>query len=172
MHTVDSILNLSLMKAGTISIQKQELDLGSISTQVVEQLKLSAQDKHLDLNFTSPKRPQIIFADEYCIHQSILNLTDNAIKYTREGSIEIKLGHRDDQVFLSITDTGIGISEEYQKQMFQPYTQESSGFTKNYQGIGLGLALTKEYLGLNDVELEFESKQDVGSTFTLRFSKI
>jgi len=171
MHTVDSILNLSLMKAGTIKIHKQELDLGSITTQVVEQLNFQALDKRLDLNFTSPKRPQTIFADEYCIHQSILNLTDNAIKYTKEGKIELKFGHRDDRVTLSVIDTGIGISEEYQKRLFDAYTQESEGFTKSYQGVGLGLALTKQYLELNDVELEFESKQHVGSTFTLRFPK-
>jgi len=171
MRTVDSILNLSLIKAGTISIQKQELDLGLISTQAVEQLKLSAQNKHLDLKFSNPKKPQIIFADEYCIHQSILNLTDNAIKYTKEGTIELKFGHRDDQVVLSITDTGIGISDEYQKRLFDAYTQESEGFTKSYQGIGLGLALTKQYLELNDVELDFESKKNIGTTFTLTFPK-
>jgi len=171
MHTVDSILNLSLMTAGTINIQKQELDLGSITTQVVEQLKLSAQDKHLDLNFTPPKKPQVIFADEYCIHQSILNLTDNAIKYTKEGTVELKFGTRDDRVTLSVIDTGIGISDEYQKRLFDAYTQESEGFTKNNQGVGLGLTLTKQYLELNDVELEFESKKNIGTTFTLIFPK-
>jgi len=171
MHTVDSILNLSMMKAGTINIQKQELDLGSIITQAVEQLKLRAQDKNLDLNFTLPKKPQIISADEYCIHQSILNLTENAIKYTIKGTVEIKLGHRDDRVTLSVIDTGIGISAEYQKRLFDAYTQESEGFTKSYQGIGLGLALTKQYLDLNDVEIELVSQKNIGTTFTLTFPK-
>ena len=171
MHTVDSILNLSLMKAGTINIQKQELDLGSITTQVVEQLNIQAQEKHLDLNFTPPQKPKMTYADEYCIHQSILNLTDNAIKYTKEGSVELKFGTRDDRVTLSVIDTGIGISDEYQKRLFDAYTQESEGFTKNYQGVGLGLTLTKQYLELNDVELEFESKKNIGTTFTLIFPK-
>ena len=169
MRTVDSILNLSLMKAGTINIQKQKLDLCSITIQAVEQLKLSAQNKDLDLSFAIPKKPQIIFADEYCIHQSILNLTDNAIKYTKKGSVKLKCGTRDDRVTLSVIDTGIGISDEYQERIFDAYTQESEGFTKSYQGIGLGLALTKQYIELNDIELEFESKKDIGTTFTLIF---
>ncbi len=171
MSTVDSILNISQLKAGVIKVHPIEIDLSLMTAQVVKQIELQALDKKLDLIFKVPKKPKLIFADEYCIHQSILTLTENAIKYTIKGTVEIKLGHRDDQLTLSITDTGIGISDEYQKRIFEPYSQESEGFTKNYQGVGLGLALTKRYLGLNDVELELVSQKNVGSTFTLIFPR-
>jgi len=169
LHTVDSILNISLIEAGTIRIQPRELDLGSIATQVIEQLQLNAKDKNLDLHLINPNRTALIFADEYCIHQAIVNLTENAIKYTVAGSVELKLGHKGDQLTLSIIDTGIGISDEYQKRIYDPYSQESEGFNKDFQGIGLGLALTKRYLDLNNVELELESKKDSGTTFTMIF---
>ncbi|MBT4033925.1 MAG: hypothetical protein HON27_11120 [Candidatus Marinimicrobia bacterium] len=83
--------------------------------------------------------------------------------------IKLKLIQKKDLIKLEIIDTGIGISEDYKSRIFQPYTQESEGFTKNYQGIGLGLALTEEYLALNNVDLELESEKNVGSTFTLMF---
>ena len=91
--------------------------------------------------------------------------------YTLEGKIDLKLIQEKDSLRLSIQDTGIGISKEYQKRIFDPYTQESEGFTKDFQGIGLGLALSKGYLDLNDIDLELESQKDVGSTFTLIFPK-
>ncbi|MEA1877590.1 MAG: ATP-binding protein [Bacteroidota bacterium] len=113
----------------------------------------------------------MVFVDNYCIHQAIHNLVDNAMKYTYDGEIEISLKQEKDSFRLSIQDTGIGISEEYQKRIFDPYTQESEGFTKNFQGIGLGLALTKRYLELNGVALELESQKNVGTTFTMIFPK-
>jgi|GEM_PF-509831 len=171
MSTVDSILNISQLKAGVIQVHPIEIDLSLMTAQVVKQIKLQALDKKLDLIFKVPKKPKLIFADEYCIHQSILNLIENAIKYTIKGTVEIKLGHRADQLTLSITDTGIGISDQFKERIFEPYSQESEGFTKIYQGVGLGLALTKRYLGLNDVALELVSQKNVGSTFTLIFPK-
>jgi len=169
LHTVDSILNISQLRAGIIKISPCKLDIGSIITAAVEQLKPSALDKDLDIKVSIPERPALIFADEYCINQAIINLMENAIKYTFKGSIQIQLDYTGDQLTFSIKDTGIGISEEYQKKIFEPYTQESEGFTKQFQGVGLGLALTKRYLELNDIAFELESKQGVGTTFTLIF---
>ncbi|NQT63576.1 MAG: PAS domain S-box protein [Candidatus Marinimicrobia bacterium] len=171
MHTVDSILNIAQLSAGTIKVQKRKLDLSSIIRAVVNELKDRSDEKNLDLIYLPSKEEAIIFADDYCVHQAILNLTDNAIKFTFEGQIELRLGHKNGQVKLSIIDSGIGISEDYKNRIFQPYTQESEGFTKNFQGIGLGLALTKQYLELNSIDLKLESKKGVGTTFTLMFQK-
>ena len=170
-RTVDSILNISLLKTGTIKIKKRQIDLPIITNLIVERFQIQAQNKNLDLRMVPPKQAIQIFADEYCIYEAITNLTDNAIKYTNEGNIELRFGQRGAHKTLSITDTGIGISREYQTRIFEPYTQESEGYTKSYQGIGLGLALTKHYLSLNNIELEIESKQNVGTTFTLIFPK-
>ncbi len=172
MQTIDSMLNISQITAGVIKAHKQELDLSSTVAQAVAKFKQQAESKALVLRAVIPKQPTLIYADEFCIHEAISHLIRNAIKYTKEGTIELMFGHKEDRTTLSIIDTGIGISEEYQKRLFDPYTQESEGFTKKYQGLGLGLALTKHYLDLNNIDLEFESKQDKGTTFILIFPKI
>ena len=171
MRTVDSILNLAQLNAGTIYAKRRELNLIAICRAVTTELMPLASEKHLELSLIFTDNEFRIYADDYCIHQAILNLTENAIKYTFSGHVELRLIQSKKNIKLSLSDTGIGISEEYKTRMYQPYTQESEGFTKNYQGIGLGLALTKRYLDLNEVALELDSKKDVGSTFTLTFPK-
>ncbi|MBT3574616.1 MAG: HAMP domain-containing histidine kinase [Candidatus Marinimicrobia bacterium] len=169
MKTVDFILNNSQLQAGTIKIQPQELNLSTILKHLFNEFKPFADEKSLEFELLNADHSMLIFGDEYYIRQAISNIIENALKYTFEGSVKLSLGSRSGQLSLSITDTGIGISEAYQERIFDAYTQESEGFTKDYQGIGLGLALTKQYLDLNNVALEIESKKDVGSTFTLIF---
>ncbi|MCF7827221.1 MAG: PAS domain-containing sensor histidine kinase [Candidatus Marinimicrobia bacterium] len=171
MKTVDSILNISVLKAGAVPLHPRELNLNALVNSIVGQLNPRAVEKKLILRTSFPTETNLIFVDEYCIQQAIYNLTDNAIKFTYDGHVELKIGHSKDQVTLSVKDTGIGISEAYQKQIFTPYTQESEGFTKHFQGVGLGLALAKIYLDLNHVSLELETKSGQGSTFTLTFPK-
>ena len=171
MHTVDSILNLSQIEAESITLHPEKIDLAAIAKVVIQSLKQVADEKNLELCYIEPKEPEFVLADEYTIYQALINLADNAIKYTTKGTVEIKLGSTNEQVTLSVIDTGIGISDEYQTRIFDPYTQESEGYTKQFQGVGLGMALVKKYLELNDVELELVSKKGVGSTFTLTFQR-
>ena len=171
MRTVDSILNISQLDAGVIKIEKRELDLNYIVRAVIGEIKLQADQKGLEITYIPTDELATVLVDDYTTHQAILNIIENAIKYTLEGKIDLKLIQEKDSLRLSIQDTGIGISKEYQKRIFDPYTQESEGFTKDFQGIGLGLALSKGYLDLNDIDLELESQKDVGSTFTLIFPK-
>jgi len=169
MKTVDAILNISQLEAGTILIHPVKVDLVLMAQSVVMASRSVAEENQLELNLITKMPEAIIFVDEYCIHQAIMNLVDNALKYTFQGGVEIIVSTRDDRVTLSIADTGIGIDETYQARLFEPYTQESEGYTKKYQGIGLGMALTKRYLELNHVMLELESKKNEGSTFTMIF---
>jgi len=171
MHTVDSILNISMLTAGTISVHKGIINLEHLVSMTVNNLKLAAEKKDLSLQFINTASQVEIFADKNCISSAIVNLTDNAIKYTNEGGVELKLERIKGHATLSISDTGIGISDDYKQRIYEPYTQESEGFTKNFQGVGLGLALTKRYLELNDVKLKLVSKKDVGSIFKLTFPK-
>jgi len=169
MHTVDAILNISQLKAGTVHLQPQKLDLSELANSAIQDLKPAAVEKKLELRFEIPRHPIMVHVDQYSIQQVLLNLIENAIKYTKEGSVAIKLEQLNKQAVLSVIDTGIGISEEHQERIFEPYTQESEGYTKAFQGVGLGLTLTKRYLDLNHVKLELISSKDVGSTFTLTF---
>ena len=169
MHTVDSMLNISLLKSGNLTLQPTDIDLNMVVLKVASELRGIANEKGLELNINQSDKPALIYADEYCTYQSIFNLTDNAIKFTYEGNVHLEITQIGGKLVLLIRDTGIGISDEYQDELFTPYTQESEGFTKNYQGIGLGLALTKQYLDINGISLKVDSKVGEGTTFTLVF---
>jgi PAS domain S-box-containing protein len=172
MHTVDSILNMSMLKSGTISVHKEAVNLNRMTAIIVNNFKLLAEKKNLNLEFIESASAVEVFVDKNCINSAISNLTDNAIKYTHKGGITLMLEVIEERATLSICDTGIGISEAYQLRIFEPYSQESEGFTKEYQGVGLGLSITKQFLDLNDVDLSFKTEKNVGTTFKLIFPKL
>ena len=99
-------------------------------------------------------------------------MIDNAIKYTKKGKIEILLSKNTvGNNVVEIKDTGIGISEEFQAKLFEPFVQEDQGFKRNFEGNGLGLALVKNYCDINKAVIEVESEKNVGSTFRVTFVK-
>ena len=105
------------------------------------------------------------------IQQAVDNILKNAIQFTDEGKITVTLKRARKQLVLIIADTGRGVSAEYYQQMFKPFSQASDGLAREYQGLGLGLTLTKRYLDWNGVEISVESRKDHGSTFVLTFPK-
>jgi signal transduction histidine kinase len=103
------------------------------------------------------------------VRQIFDNLIHNAIKYTHKGGIEIDIYSNTNSIQVVVADTGIGISEEYLPNLFKPFTQEEHGYTRKYEGNGLGLALVKRYCELNDTQIKVESKKGEGTKFTLEF---
>ena len=92
------------------------------------------------------------------------------MKFTKEGSVEVCIfRNSNNELSLSIKDTGIGISEEYIPDLFKPFRQELQGYSRLFEGNGLGLALTKKFLELNNATIKVESKKNIGSTFTITF---
>ncbi|NOZ75871.1 MAG: PAS domain S-box protein [FCB group bacterium] len=170
MRTVHEILDISQIEAGTFSLNPEDLDLNEIINQVVKEHNATIKMRGLELINLSEVRKPVIHADRESILKAISNLVDNAIKYTPSGTIHIHLKSERGQFILTIKDTGIGISKEYMKHMYDVFSQESSGFTKKYQGLGLGLSITKRCLDMNSVPVTVESQKDVGTTFTLEFT--
>jgi signal transduction histidine kinase len=95
---------------------------------------------------------------------------DNAIKYTKEGHIFVEVEKTDDKLIVKVKDTGIGISQEYIPKLFSPFTQEDTGYTRKFEGTGLGLALVKKYVEINKAMISVKSKKREGTQFTLIFS--
>lgn len=169
MHTVHEILDLSQLEAEVEKSIPKLIQLNDIINKIVREFKPAAEKKGLGVFFKSNVKEAVIEADETQIEKSIVNLMDNAIKYTRKGKIDLALNQKSDQYIFKIHDTGIGISEEYLNQIYDSFSQESIGYTKKYQGLGLGLAITKRYMDMNDVSISVESKKGLGTTFTLKF---
>ena len=170
LRTLDSIINISELEAGTLQLDSRLHRLGQLIQLLCDKLIPDAEEKGLELNCELLTEDDEVQFDQYSIYHAIHNILQNAIKYTDKGSVTVMLDRVDGELHLSFTDTGIGISDEYRERMFQVFSQESEGLTKDYQGIGLGLALTKRYLDMNHVGMNVASEKGFGSTFTLIFA--
>ncbi len=169
-RTIDLILNMSELQTGTYEAIMEESDIVEIIKPLVKEFQTTASVKDLDLIFINrlENDEAIYYVDVYTITQILVNLIHNAIKYTVEGSIEvIAYKTKDNLCCVDIQDTGIGISKEFQKTLFEPFTQEEQGYTRKFEGNGLGMALVKEYCNINNIQISVKSEKDKGSVFTL-----
>ena len=172
MRTIEMIMNYSRIVVGDLPLNKEKIFLHSIVSDLCDEFKITANQKNLEFQYNNECSEVKIFADRYCITQAIANLIDNAIKYTKKGYVKVTLRRNiDSELELEVADTGIGISEEYQKRIFEPYTQQELGWNRPYEGVGLGLALVKNYLSLNGIDISFTSKVGVGTTFIINFKE-
>ena len=171
-RTIDLILNMSEIQAGSYMPEIKLLDLDSyIFHKLLIEFKPASKLKNLELIYINQLSNSEIQADEYSVMQIFTNLIDNAIKYTKHGSVTIRLFRNTNQsVVVEVADTGIGISEEYFAKLFDPFSQEETGYTRTFDGNGLGLSLVKEYCKINNAQIEVESKKDHGSIFRIIFA--
>ncbi len=172
-RTVDLLLNLSEIQTGTYETTLEPVDIysGILSSIVAENRKI-AEKKNIKLSINSNTLEAELIADSYTVNQIFVQLIENAIKYTKEGVVNIKIERNEsEQLVVEVTDTGIGIDAEYLPKIFNPFTQEEMGYTRKFDGNGIGLTLVKEYCKLNNAIVEVESKKGVGSTFRVTFQK-
>lgn len=170
-RTVDLILNMSLLQAGKYEPVYRKVDLRPLIKGIVNEFLTSSAMRKLDLNYNINTNDTYLKCDEYTVSQIMQNLIDNAIKYTLKGKIEIRVYRSDKNLLcIDVQDTGIGISNEFIPNLFQPFAQESTGYSRKFEGNGLGLALVKSYAEINNAEIKVESKKGAGSTFTIIFN--
>jgi len=168
--TIDMILNMTEIQTGSFEISPKEIDLADEIKAVMLEYKSLAESKNLDLKLISVLDTAKITADEYSLTQILSNLMDNAIKYTEQGGIILNLmKNKYGKYSIEISDTGIGISEKYIPELFDPFTQEDSGYTRKFEGTGLGLALVQQYCKLNNAVISVKSEKGKGSSFRIDF---
>jgi PAS domain S-box-containing protein len=172
-RTIDMILDMSEIHTGNYEPQFKLTNLTEeILSKVFEQYRGKACKKNLEFVIKSRAKNIFILGDQYSLEQIFFNLVDNAIAYTPEGKIEIdSYLNRDGNPCVSITDTGIGISKSFLPDLFQPFRQEEQGYTRRYEGNGLGLALVKKYCEINNAEITVKSTKGSGSKFTVKFNQ-
>ncbi|MBL0174866.1 MAG: response regulator [Ignavibacteria bacterium] len=169
MRTVEHILNISSIQAGTFELHPERLDVNVRVEKLVQDLRSIATEKGLHLETIDEYQGAIIIADRYCLDQALTNLIDNALKFTNRGGVTIRVYKQDRRVCIEVKDTGIGISAEYLPKVFNVFSQEIIGYTRPFEGLGLGLALTKRYVEFNQGSITVKSRKGQGTTFTLRF---
>ena len=172
-RTVDMILNYSRLQTGELPVSPEAIELSSICERLVREFQTAAKSESLELLFENRCKDSTILADEYSVTQSISNLIDNAIKYTKKGFVKVILyKNGSDEIMLDVKDSGIGMTKEYIDHIFEPYRQEEMGYGRAYEGVGLGLSLVKKFMDLNNAVISVESKKGEGTTFTVNFGKI
>ncbi|NQT63948.1 MAG: PAS domain S-box protein [Candidatus Marinimicrobia bacterium] len=170
-RTVHDILEISQYEAGTYNGSFSNVDLVQIVNNILQEQEIQAKEKNLSLEFESDQKSAYVTVDEYSLSQALMNLIDNAIKYTEKGGIHIKHDADKDHHILKIKDTGIGISQDYLSRIFEPYTQGSEGYSKRFQGLGLGMTLCKRYMEFNNVKCDIDSEIGQGTEITLHFER-
>jgi PAS domain S-box-containing protein len=172
-RTIDMILNASELQVGGYEYIEKKIDIyGEIIKRVSRDLRHFMESKKLELRITKLTENTSVLCDEYSIYQTLLNLIDNAIKYTEKGFVEIRLlRNSESKLQIEIEDTGIGISGKYMGHIFDAFSQEDTGYSRKYEGTGLGLSIVKKYCELNRIRIDVKSKKKIGTTFTLTFSE-
>lgn len=172
-RTVELIINASEAQSGAYKPTFHLIDLKSrILEPQFNIFKTEALTKGLDFRYTNHIAEPLAFVDEYSVNETFAHLIDNAIKFTKEGFVEILLYYnKKREITIDIIDSGIGISEKYISCIFDIFSQENAGYSRKYDGLGLGLFLVKKYCELNRAKIEISSTLKEGSTFRVTFSK-
>ncbi len=171
LHLINDILDLSKVEANKLTIEKEPISIIKIAEYTRRLLGEKAVEKNIQLNINYKlPLPETINSDPTRLKQIILNLASNAIRFTDTGKVEIDVAYHQDTDCLQITvnDTGIGMSEEEQKNLFKPFSQADSNISKKYGGTGLGLLISKRIAELMGGNITVESIKGLGSQFTCR----
>ena len=171
METLDSVLELAQLERGEADLELKTIDLAEQVESSVRSLQPLADDKGLELQFIASSANVSVQADKTFTHRIVTNLVSNAIKFTDEGRVTVEVGAREQHVFIRVTDTGIGIDPEFQENLFDAFTQESTGLGRSHEGNGLGLAITKRLVERLSGTITVDSQRGRGSTFVVRFPR-
>lgn len=176
---INDILDFSKIEAGKLQIENQAFSLRELINQVSSLCAHKATDKGLAFHVQIPERlPRKLMGDRLRLGQVLLNLLNNAIKFTQQGSITLLCqldeipSEQKDHVLLhfSIIDTGIGIAKEHQSRLFEAFTQADGSVTRQYGGTGLGLSISRQLLQLMGGDIQLNSELNQGSRFDLRLA--
>lgn len=170
---INDILDLSRIEAGKIVIESTDFELKEVLNSVQDMLILKAEEKQISLKYTLEESiPRRLVGDPSRLNQILINLAGNAVKFTREGGVEIRVStykqsEEKHWIKFDIIDTGIGIAPDYVEKIFESFTQAGTDVARQYGGTGLGLTISKELVELMDGQISVVSELGQGTTFTV-----
>jgi two-component system sensor histidine kinase/response regulator len=164
---INDILDLSKIQSGKVDLNFEKVAIGELIGEVVEGLHSMAVDKRLALETNLPDDPIEIVSDRRALRQILINLTNNAIKYTESGAVRITARRSSGAITIAVADTGIGIAPEEMPRLFLAFEQLDSSSTRRADGAGLGLFLCRQLAAVLNGAIDVTSQPGTGSTFTL-----
>lgn len=167
LETLNSVLEFARLESGAVEVGRETVDVAAHVRQVVALFAPRAEEKNVALE-VSPHEGAIIAAlDPAYLDRVTANLIENAIKFTPNGRVSVRVEVEWDSVHIEVSDTGIGISPEFLPHLFDEFRQESIGLSRSHGGAGLGLAITKRLVEVMGGQIVAESEKGRGSTFTI-----
>ncbi|MBN1120892.1 MAG: HAMP domain-containing histidine kinase [Anaerolineae bacterium] len=165
---INGVLDLSKIESGSMELNPMPIDVSEVAREVLTNHEVKATQKDLILTLNDDDVSPII-ADRGHLTRMLNNLVDNAIKFTKSGGVTVKIGHLPEQqmVSIAVTDTGIGIPDDALNKIFEAFKQVDSSTTREFGGMGLGLAITQQLVALHGGHITVESAVGDGSTFTI-----
>lgn len=174
LNIINDILDFSKLEAGKLSLEQIPFSLRDVVNETMTLLAPSAHDKGLELSLrVNADVPDLLSGDPLRLQQILTNLTGNAIKFTEQGNIDVTISLRKRvenqrvRLAIQIRDTGIGMSQQQQRQLFQPFNQADTSISRRYGGTGLGLVITQKLVQQMDGSIEVDSSLEQGSRFTV-----
>lgn len=169
-RTMDLLKDMALLEAGCFEILPQKFDIHKdVLLEEFSNFTQYANEKSIEYQLHTSGEQFIIETDQYSVRQIIVNIIDNAIKFTDSGTVDVLLIEDHQGVIFEVRDTGVGISEEYQASIYKIFSQEDQGFSRAYEGNGIGLALVKRLCDINNFTIDFESRKEIGTNFRVLF---
>jgi signal transduction histidine kinase len=169
---IDGMLEIAKLEADRMDLHLEAFDISSMLREVVTAVQPLAEEKANTLEVRSAGDLGTMYADLAKVRQSLFNLLNNACKFTERGMITLTVSREPlllaDWITFRVSDTGIGITPEQMAKLFQPFTQADPSTTRKYGGVGLGLAITKQFCQLMGGDVTVESELGKGSTFTIQ----
>jgi signal transduction histidine kinase/CheY-like chemotaxis protein len=171
LRIINDILDFSKIEAGKLDIESIEFNLEDVLENLANMIPIKAREKRLEVLFaTSPEVPLSLIGDPLRLGQILLNLTNNAVKFTERGEIVIDtqlIEKTEEQITLAfaVQDTGIGMTAEQAAKLFQPFTQADTSTTRKYGGTGLGLTISKRLVEMMSGQIGVDSQPGEGSKF-------
>jgi len=163
---VNDILSVSKIEAGEMEMNWKREDLREIIKEVISELSIKAKEKNLYLNFEEPKEFPKVLLDREKIRQVILNLVDNAIRYTQKGGVTVKLQIANGRLQIVVSDTGEGLTKEEKEKLFERFSRGTAGTKFWTEGAGLGLYVARRFVEMHNGKIWAESEgRGKGSTF-------
>ncbi len=178
LNLINDILDLSKIEAGKMKMQVEPVEIKTVVKEIVGIFSEKAKDKGVSLQYDVDKEvPEFVYLDELRVRQILLNLISNAIKFTEEGFIRVKVNllykkFQKVDIEIIVEDTGIGIKESMKEMIFDAFQQQDEADSKLFGGTGLGLAITKKLAEMMNGIVTLESKPGKGSTFKVLFNEL
>jgi PAS domain S-box-containing protein len=170
--TLQGLIDVARLESAAFDYRPKPIRLAQMLRDCTRRFEPSMREKGLGLTLEVEDAGAVVSFDEYCLTRTLDQLVDNAVKFTAAGAIAIRLRCDPDRTtVVEVSDTGVGIDPSYLAHLFQPFSQEQSGYTRRFEGSGLGLALVRRFMSLGGAEVTVDSVKGKGSTFRLRFAR-